>query len=265
MMKLNADQQISGLMARLETAETQSKKDQQELLAAQARLKNADSRIEQFQEQLEKIVPRPDSSAAAFKADGKIVSIDSGSKTVIINLGISDKIYRGLTFSVYDKGLPIPRDGKGKAMIEVFDIQPNVAVARIIEADPRNTIMLEDKIANLIWDSATQREFVVAGNFNFGQGIKSIMGMIENWGGTIANAVTISTSFVVLGEAPLLPSKPTIESLEIDPRANEKYDAELAAYARYSTIVEQARMLSVPVFNQERFLDFVGYSAQARL
>ena len=265
LMKQNADQQIAGLATKLEATDAQAKKDQQDLLAAQAKLKSADDRINNLQGQLEKIVPKPDNTAAAFKPDGKVISIDTATNTVIINLGNSDRIYRGLTFSVYDKGLPIPRDGKGKATVEVFDVQANVAIARVTEADKRNPIMQDDKIANLIWDADTKREFVVAGAFTFGQGTTSIKNLIEKWGGSVADNVSITTSFVVLGSAPVLPQKPTIEAREADPRANEKYDADLAAYARYNNIVDQAKMLSIPVFNTERFLDFIGYSAQAKL
>jgi len=265
LMKQNADQQIAGLATKLEASDAQAKKDQQELLAAKAKLKSADDRINNLQGQLEKIVPKPDNTAAAFKPDGKIIAIDTATNTVIINLGNSDHVYRGLTFSVYDKGLPIPRDGKGKATVEVFDVQANVAIARVTEADKRNPIMQDDKIANLIWDATTKREFVVAGAFNFGQGTTSIKNLIEKWGGSVADNVSITTSFVVLGSAPVLPQKPTVEAREADPRANEKYDADLAAYARYNNIVDQAKMLSIPVFNTERFLDFIGYSAQAKL
>ena len=262
LMKQNADQQIAGLAARMEQTDAQAKKDQQELLATQAKLKNADAQISNIQAQLEKIVPKPDNTAAAFKADGKIIAIDDAANTVIINLGNDDRIYRGLTFSVYDKALPIPRDGKGKATIEVFDVQSKVAIARITEANKKDPILQDDIIANLIWDSSMKREFVVAGFFSFGQGDSSIKDLIQKWGGTVADNVSINTSFVVLGKPPIMPTKPTVEMLEADSRANEKYDAQLAEYARYSNILEQAKLLSVPVFNTERFLDFIGYSAK---
>jgi hypothetical protein len=258
MMKQNADQQVSALAARLDTADQELKKEQQERLSLTAKLRNADERISLMQTQLELIVPKPDSSAAAFKSDGKIISLDNSTKTVIINIGSDDHVYRGLTFAVYDKALPIPRDGKGKATIEVFDIQKKVSAARITSASKQNPIMDQDKIANLIWDAKAKKEFVVAGIFPSGEGVNSVKELVSKWGGKVAEKVSITTNFVVLGTAPAVPQKPTAEMIDADPTANAKYETDLKTMSEYNSVLEDAKTLSVPIFSLERFMDFIG-------
>ena len=260
-MQQGSDQQVAAIAARLEQADQTLKKEQQELLLAQAKLKNAESRISGLQTQLELIMPKPDNLTTALKPDGKIISADDASKTVIINLGSDDRVYRGLTFSVYDKSLPVPRDGKGKAHIEVFDIQNKVSAARITWADKKDPIMADDNIANVIWNSADNKEFVVAGDFAFGDGIASVKDMIRRWGGVVADNVTISTNFLVLGSSPKAATKPTAEEMEADPRAKEKYEASLQKQQEYNEVITQAKTLSIPVFDLERFLDFIGYTS----
>jgi hypothetical protein len=259
-MKEGSDQQVAAITARLDLADQTLKKEQQDLLLTQAKLKSAESRIVGLQTQLEQIMPKPDNLTTALKADGKIISIDEASKTVIINLGSNDHVYRGLTFSVYDKSLPIPRNGKGKAHLEVFDIQKKISVARITWADKKDPIMVDDNIANLIWNSEDHKEFVVAGHFAFGDGIASVKDLIRRWGGSIANDVSISTNFVVLGTAPKAVTKPTAEEMETDPRAKEKYETSLKELQEYHEVITQAKTLSIPVFDLERFLDFIGYT-----
>jgi hypothetical protein len=47
--------------------------------------------------------------------------------------------------------------------------------------------------------------------------------------------------------------------MEVDPMAMEKYEASLKKLTSYKEIQERAQTLSIPVFNLERFLYFIGY------
>ena len=259
-MQQSSDQQVAAIAARLDQADQTLKKEQQEMLLAQAKLKNAETRIDGLLSQLEQVMPKPDNLTIALKPDGKIISVDNASKTAIVNLGSDDRVYRGLTFSVYDKSLPIPQSGKGKAHIELFDIQKNVSAARITWADKKDAIMADDNIANVIWNSADSKEFVVAGDFTFGDGSPTIKNMIRQWGGAVADNVSISTNFLVLGSMPKAAVKPTAEEMDADPRAKEKYEAALQKQQQYYETIAQAKTLSIPVFDLERFLDFIGYT-----
>ena len=259
-MQQSSDQQVASVTAKLDEADQNLKNSQQELLATQAKLKTAESRINALQEQVEAITPKPENMSAALKPAGNIISVDDGAQTVIINLGSDDHVYRGLTFAVYDKGQPMPRDGKGKANIEVFDIRTNVSVARITQSDKRSPVMAGDVIANLIWNAHARREFVAAGEFTFGEGIESVKDLITKWGGVVADKVSINTNYIVLGTAPKVPAKPTVEEIAADPRARERYEAAADKMQQYNDIISEAKTFSIPVFDQERFLDFIGYT-----
>ena len=119
------------LMTQLEEERTARKRLNQQLLKTEAELAIAEERMKRAQEKLHELVPPPDSEIAAYQPDGKIILIDKSAKIVHINLGSEDHVYRGLTFSVYDKNMPIPKDGEGKAEIEVFNAGKNISAYRI--------------------------------------------------------------------------------------------------------------------------------------
>jgi hypothetical protein len=235
-------------------------------LRSEAELKQSEQRRKYYQDQLDAIKPRPDSDVQAFKADGKILSVDNRNKIVFINIGSEDHVYRGLTFSVYDKNMPIPKDGKPKAEIEVFDVQKGISVARIVSQESKQPLVADDIVANLIWDRDAANVFVVTGEFDFDgdglvdyDGTTKVIGLVEKWGGTVAKEISVETDFVVLGNEPKILTKPTHEQLEMDPMAIEKYEESLTKHEDYQRIRQQSEMLSIPIFNLDRFLYFVGY------
>lgn len=263
-------QQVQTLMAQLDEERAGRKQLNQQLLKTQAELKIAENKIKRTQKKLHAIVPPPDSEIMAFKPDGKIILIDDQTKIVHLNVGSDDHIYRGLTFSVYDKNVPIPKDGKGKAEIEVFNVGKNISAARITHSKKRRPIVLNDIIANLIWDSDKINVFVVEGKFDLDgngetdyDGDEKIKAIIEKWGGRVDEMVSIETDFLVLGKTPKVYKKPTFATLEIDPMAMEKYEDSLQELEHYKKIESRAQTLSVPVFNAERFLHFIGYKKQS--
>lgn len=198
------------------------------------------------------------------------MKIENQAKIVYLDIGSDDRVYPGLTFSVYDKSAPIPEDGKGKAEIEVFEVTAGLSAAKITESSIKNPIVPNDIVANLIWDSETSNRFVVSGEFDFdgngtidADGKDKIGRLIRNWGGRIVDEVTIETDFVVLGTRPTALARPTSEEIELDPRVEDKYEASLQRGANYDEIFERAGTLSVPVVNHQRFLHLIGYHALA--
>jgi hypothetical protein len=269
-MQDDTDHQIQMLTEKLENAEQQVKAKQQQVLRSEAELKQSEQRREYYQDQLDAIKPRPDSDIQAFKADGKILSVDSRNKIVFINIGNEDHVYRGLTFSVYDKNMPVPRDGKPKAEIEVFDVQRSISVARVVSQESKQPLVPDDIVANLIWDTEATNVFVVVGEFDFDgdsladyDGTAKVIGLVEKWGGTVAEEISVETDFVVLGKAPTILARPTHEQLEMDPMAVEKYQASLQKHEDYQIIEQQSKALSIPIFNLDRFLYFIGYKTLA--
>jgi hypothetical protein len=266
LVQQTSEQQVRTLMTQLDEEKDNRKKVSQQLLKTEAELTTAEERIKRAQEKLHALVPSPDSEIAAYKPDGKIILIDDAAKIVHINLGSDDHVYRGLTFSIYDKNTPILKDGKGKAEIEVFNVGKNISTARIISPKLKRPIIMDDIVANLIWDSDKTNVFVVAGDFDLNgdgniddEAADKIKALIEKWGGKVADEISIDTDFLVLGITPTIRKKPTFEQMEVDPMAMEKYEASLKKLTSYKEIQARAQTLSIPVFNLERFLYFIGY------
>lgn len=269
-LRQTTDEQVQTLRAQLQAQEDNYNKEHSEKLKLQAELQMTQERMENALAELRKLHPPPDKEVAAFEPDGKILLIDDQTKVVHINKGSVDRVYPGLTFSVYNKNMPIPRDGQGKAEIEVYDVDKNISAARIIRSDVKRAIVLDDPIANLIWDSDRTNIFVVAGEFDLNDdgffdfdAVDRIEALIEQWGGKTADIVSPDTDFLILGSRPPTLPEPTMQQQEIDPMARQKYDASLQKLAQYNEIQRRADALSVPVFNYERFLCFLGYKTRA--
>ncbi|MHC4076535.1 MAG: hypothetical protein ACYSRZ_09035, partial [Planctomycetota bacterium] len=131
LLEQSADQQVKTLDDQLRAEKDDNKILNQELLKTQAELTIAENRIKNVQDRLQKLVPPPDMEIAAFKPDGQIILIDPHTKVVHLDIGRKDGVYQGLTFSVYEKNMPIPKNGKGKAEIEVFNVGESISAARI--------------------------------------------------------------------------------------------------------------------------------------
>jgi hypothetical protein len=270
LMQQTADEQVKTLYAQLEQERANLKTQNQELLKTKAELETAENMLKGSQEELAKVKPPPDREVAAFKSDGEILLVDDQAKVVHLNIGSDKHVYQGLTFSVYDRNAPIPKDGKGKAEIEVFDVAKNFSAARVLRSEIKRPILQGDIVANLIWDSDKTNVFVIVGDFDINNdrviepdGADKIKGLIEKWGGKVADTISIDTNYLVLGNQPQVLKKPTPEDLELDPKAMEKYEACLQRLNRYKEVQSQAQTLWIPIFNYERFLYFIGYKGQA--
>jgi len=261
---------VQALKTQLDEEKANYEQEHQEKLKIQAQLKMTQNRMERYQDELRKIVPLPDNEVVAHKSDGKIILIDDPAKVVHLNIGRDDHVYPGLTFSVYDKNMPIPKDGRGKAEIEVFSVEKNISTARIIYSEIKRPIILDDIVANLIWDSDKTNVFMIEGDFDLdsdgnidNDAVDKIKALIGKWGGRVADTISIETDFLVLGSSPSVLRRPTLSELEMDPMAMERYEDSRQKLAHYGEIQSQAQALLIPVFNYERFLFFIGYKTQA--
>jgi hypothetical protein len=270
LMDKESTEQVQTLAQQRDDAIADKDKSRQELLATMSKLSITQNRLKDALSRLEILKPRPTEDIAAYQPDGHIISIDTSANIVFIDIGSEDKVYPGLTFSVYDRNAPIPTDGTNKAEIEVFDVDKNTAIARINKSSRKSPIVEGDVIINLIWDSKATNRFVVAGDFDFngdGQvesdGASKIKQLIENWGGRVEDIVTIDTDFVVLGSPPAVNKKPSLDEIEIDPMAMDKYESSMKASERYQDVKNQAKDLYIPIFGTKRFLSFIGYESMA--
>jgi hypothetical protein len=269
LVEKNSDERVKVLLDQIEQAKAESKKLNQDLLRTQAELSVAQGRLQGALASVRQTEPAPDRESVAYKPDGEVILVDDAAGVIRINLGSDDHIYRGLTFSVYDRSAGVTRDGKPKAQVEVFMVDRRASAARVVSSDKRNPILTGDIIANLIWDSSKHNQFVIAGDFDLNgdkkpdfDGVRKIEALIQKWGGTVANDVSADTDFVILGTEPQVPPEPTPEILTADPTATDKYNAARQNNERYDTIRQRAESLWVPIFNYDRFLYFTGYASQ---
>ncbi|HSV26513.1 MAG TPA: hypothetical protein VLH60_01360 [Sedimentisphaerales bacterium] len=269
-MGRNAKDMVAMVEARLAVSEETARSLQAQLEETRNQLAIATEKSSIAKSQLAKMVPPPDTEVAAFRPDGQIISIDNQAGLVYINLGVADRVYRGLTFTVYDKGIPIPRDGIGKAQIEVLEPRERMSIARIAVSNPRQPVMVDDAIANLVWESNRSWVFVVAGEFDLDgsgrprpDGIDRVKALITKWGGTIASEIGPLTDFVVLGGEPRVPLRPSGEEVLTNPAAMQIYESAMAAQQTYRDTMATAKSLSLPIFNLQRLMYMTGYEAMS--
>jgi len=266
----STEDQIDTYRKQLEEATANLKTLNDELLKTQAELKMAEDIMKRAQQEVMVIKPPPDHEVLAHRPDGEIILIDDQAKVVHLNIGSNQHVYRGLTFTVYDRSGSIPKDGKGKAEIEVFDVADTYSAARITQSEPKRPILQGDIVANLIWNSDKTNVFVIAGDFDLDNdgnfdtnAIGKITALIEKWGGRVADTITIDTDFLLLGSQPQVPTQqPTFEERELDPGAMQRYEALLKKLNHYNQLQSQAQALWIPIFRYERFLYFIGYKGQ---
>jgi hypothetical protein len=269
LLRKTTTEQVQALTKERDQARDELKSLNDALLETQALLQTAQSRIREAEDEVARIEPGPDSGVLAHQLDGKVILVDNEAKVVHLNIGSNEHVYPGLTFTVYDRGTSVPKDGKGKSEIKVFDVSETYSAARIVKSELDKPILQGDVVANLIWDADRTNVFVIAGEFdidNDGQldadGINKIERLVKKWGGEMTDSISIDTDFLVLGNQPTVLRKPTLEEEEVDLRATAKYEASLQELSRYNQLKDQAQSLWIPVFTYEKFLYFVGYNSQ---
>ena len=253
---------------RLQAEQAKVKQKQIELIQSEQQQTELNSQLQQALAKLEIIKPKPDITASAFVPDAQILKVDSREKIVYLNVGTKDRVYRGLTFAVYDRNRPIAETGEGKAENEILQVGENVSAAKINKSDIKSPIVPEDIIVNLVWDSKTNNNFVVAGEFDFDEngfvepeGADRIKEMIERWGGKIMKDVSVETDFIVIGVEPQPLPKPSRDQLDIDPLAQQRWEKSIQTVNAYNDILSKAKTLGIPVFNQKNFKYMIGYNA----
>lgn len=268
--KKTSDERAQTLMAQLDEERANVVKLNQELANIRSELEMTQGMLKRAQAEVDKIKGAPDREVVALKPDGKIILVDEPARAVHLSIGSDHHVYRGLTLAVFDKNAPIPKDGKGKAEVEVFGVAKNISAARIVHSDKKNPIAVDDVVVNLIWDSQKTNVLVVAGEFDLDadgdldyDAIDKIKALIGKWGGKVADVVSADTDFLILGNPPHVPRKPTFDDLEVDPLANEKYEAAMKRLNHYNEVQSRAEALWIPTFTYERFLYLIGYKGQA--
>jgi hypothetical protein len=259
-------------LAELQAARTKEREDfAKELDAArkaketaEITLKKEKNRAEDLVNQLAQFKPSGGGGSVLQVKDGVIVRIVPDGDVVYIDLGKRENLKPGMTFSVYSPIRGIPADGKGKATIEVASVFDTTAECRVTSRVPGEPLLVDDIIANPVFDRTRQYHFAVAGDFdlNFdGQpedpAGKEVIRLIERLGGKVVGTIDSNTDFLVLGSPP--PAQAVAATgTELDAAAVERNTQLAQRRQLYDAALREARSLSIPVLTRTQLLHFMG-------
>jgi hypothetical protein len=216
--------------------------------------------------------------------DGRIVSVNSATGEVYINLGKKDRMAPGMPFTAYD-----PRTGvrfgtdeaaQGNGSLEVIQVGEETSLCRITRTTKDRAIQADDLISNIVYHNDRTRKFhfTVFGDFDLdGDGVATaaerdrLIVLIKSWGGQVDDDVTSQTDYLVLGakpKSPILEEAPATEPAEAAASAPAASPSGVVGSVgesrskdqqRYDDLEIAAKRLAIPVLNANRFLNMVGY------
>ena len=207
--------------------------------------------------------------------DGEVLSVFNSGSQLFINRGRRQGILLGMTFEVFEASDVIRLSDagavRGKATVEVYDIQDDTATCRVVRGGRGGQITPGDHVANLVYDPDKVFAFFVYGDFDIeydggDSDLGRIQALITDWGGELVrlqadeDGLTIlspEVDFVVLGAQPEFPEEP--DDSNFDPEVIQAWQAKVREYEIYQALLDDAQKLRIPVLNQNRFMDLVGY------
>jgi hypothetical protein len=198
----------------------------------------------------------------AMLVDGTILDI-AGTDRVFVDLGSQDHIVLGMSFEVYDdqSQLRVDKNGslpRGKASIEIIKVGVTTSTAKVTQSTPGRPIVRDNIIVNAIYDPDYQYKFMVHGQFDAdGDGVPErnnsfIKDRIATWGGIVVQSQEFlpgDLDFLVLGMQPQEP-RPLPRNAS-EPMIND-YVRKQQAFLNYSSLLEQAQDVKIPVLNANR-------------
>ncbi len=205
---------------------------------------------------------------------GKVVSVDTDSNTVTINLGATDRLSKRTTFSVYTKANSgVARGAEDiKGAIEVIQIMgTHLAQARITqETMPSDPISPGDPIYTPAWSPGRFEKFAFVGKFDLdGDGKHdeeainellatngAVMGsQVDQKGVRNTRKIDHETKFLVVGDIP----DPTEISDPEERRAVEEVKK------HHENMKKEADEQGVTVVRKNDFLTWMGYRPRFKL
>ncbi len=232
-----------------------------QISALRGELDKKEARARELQHKLREFQILPQQLMAARQTDGKVLMAKPGEDTVFINLGARDRLVLGIRFAVYPPDTGIPSSGQAKATIEVIEIGEDVSTCRILQDNALFPILEGDLVANPVYDRQRSLTFYVLGEFDFDydgrddpNGKATLQAVIKENGGLIADELSARIDFVIAGARPAvlrLSSNPSPENAAV-------HDDQMRKKNTYIAAINDAQALSIPIFTQETFLQFMG-------
>jgi|GEM_PF-2374729 len=263
----NSDEAAQQRIEELNASITTLDQEKQELDGQIVRLNFT---IDELRKRLPKL-PEPNTTLP----DGQIASVIGEGKEVLVDLGRADGLVIGMTFEVFDPQ-PVIRlntadEARGKATVEVYALDNDTAVCRIVRAERGNAVSPGDTIVNVAYEPNMDIAMYAFGTFDIERDggtndVDRIKALILKSGASIPElkigndgipVLTPDLDYIVLGEKPDFPDKPGADV--IDPEIIREYQAKLAENEAYYRIIDDAKLMRIPILSQNRFLQLTGY------
>ena len=123
------------------------------------------------------------------RADGKVIHVAAGLRTVFIDIGRDDGLNSNQTFTIYDQSVTDFANATPKATIEVIRVQAFRSEARITNDETVNPILPGDHVLTATWDPGFTVKFALAGRFDLDgdrfDDTEKLIRMIEGNGGEV--------------------------------------------------------------------------------
>lgn len=208
-------------------------------------------------------------------ADGEVLSVFNSGNQLFINRGRSQGVMLGLTFEVFDANEVIrlgnAGTARGKATIEVYELRDDTAACRVVRRSRGAQVIAGDVIANIVYDPTKEFTFYAYGYFDIeydggASDINRIENLVTQWGGDVAELqldedglpiLSPEIDFLILGQQPQYPDP--LDDDELDPEVIREWQVQVRQFETYQALLGDAKTLRIPILNQNRFLDLVGY------
>jgi len=237
----------------------------------QRNLRDRDEEIRNLNRRIDTLIAAGRESANrsnVLPADAFVTSLAYGTGDVYIDIGRAQGVVLGMTFELFDSSTLIKvedeDDVRGKATIEIHSMTENAAIGRVVRLARGASITPDDQAFNLVFDKNTTYTFHIYGDFDIERtgevqtgDAKRVADLVRGWNGKVVEGLTYEVDYLVLGEEPKKPEP--LPASVIDPLAIEQHLRAVRHYDTYQTLIGQAKDLSIPVLNQNRFLGLIGY------
>lgn len=190
--------------------------------------------------------------------DGRISSVNSFDRTVLVICDSTAGMRPGLLLAVFDPADPNPRVADRKGLIEVAEIEgPTLARARIRRDSTTDPILQGDGVATSLWVPGSATEVAIVGYVRYGAGRKedatSLKALVERNGARVVDAVSPTTGLVVDAGVP------STEDLQMGIGRDWK-PADEAVRKRAT---DRAKEYGVRVVSLDGLLDLLGLDREA--
>jgi hypothetical protein len=252
---------------------SQMEQMRRDMVLQQDQAKSELAKRDQIIQQLKELVgnTRGGNNVTVGEADGRVVRVNAANGEAWIDLGADQRIVPGLTFTVYD-----PRTGvrfgneevaAGKGSLEVISPGQNgqPSLCRISRTTKGQAIQPNDLIFNVAYNTDKNRKsrFTIVGDIDLdGDGVATaeerdrLISLVTRWGGQVDPTVSTQTDYLVTGNPPAPAALNIGEGAATQGSATDQRNEERK---RFEAAVTEAKQLSIPVLNANRFLSMIGY------